>query len=70
MVVSNKEMDDIMKIVKSLGELGLLINDVGGTNKNEVKEQKPGFLGVLPRTLSPNLFGNILLSEKVIQPRK
>ena len=29
MVVSNKEMDDIMKIVKSLGELGLLINDVG-----------------------------------------
>ena len=32
-------MEDIMKIVKSLGESGLLIKGVNKTIKNEPKEQ-------------------------------
>ena len=36
-------MDDIMKIVKSLEELGLLIQGTSETIKNEAKEQKGGF---------------------------
>ena len=40
-------MNDIIKIVKSLKESGLLIKRVIETIKNEVKEQKDGFLGML-----------------------
>ena len=49
--VSNEEMIDIMKIVKSLEEPGLLIKDVSETIKNEAKEQKRGFLRMLLGTL-------------------
>ena len=37
-------MEDIMKIVKSLEESGLLIKGISETIKNETKEQKRGFL--------------------------
>ena len=40
-----------MKIVKSLEESGLLIKSVSETIKNEPKEQKGQFLGMLLRTL-------------------
>ena len=40
-------MEDILKIVKSLEESGLLLEGVGGTIKNEAKEQKRGFLSML-----------------------
>ena len=36
-------MDDIMKIVKSLEELGLLIQETSEAIKNKAKEQKGGF---------------------------
>ena len=39
-------MGDIMKVVKSLEESGLLIKGVKETIKNEAKEQKRGFLGI------------------------
>ena len=44
LIISNEEMDDIMKIVESLEESGLLIKDVSKIIKNEAKEQKVGFL--------------------------
>ena len=37
-------MNDIMKIVKSLTESGLLIKGVSETIQNEAKEQEAGFL--------------------------
>ena len=37
-IISNKEMSDIMKIVKSLEKSGLLKKGVSGTIKNEAKE--------------------------------
>ena len=40
-------MNDIMKIVKSLEESSLLIKRVSGTIKNEAKEQKRVFFGML-----------------------
>ena len=51
LIISNEEMDDIMKIIKSLEESGLLIKGVTKTIKNEAKEQKGGFLDMLLRTL-------------------
>ena len=37
LLILNEEMNDIMKIVKSLEESGLLINGVSRTIKNEAK---------------------------------
>ena len=59
-------MNDIMKIIKSLQESGLLIKAVRETIKNEAKEQKGGFLGMLICTLGPCLFGNLLTGKGAI----
>ena len=43
LIISNEEIIDIMKIVKSLEESGLLIKGISETIKNEAKEQKEDF---------------------------
>ena len=43
MIMLNKEIEDIMKIVKYLEESDLLIKDVSETFKNEAEEQKVDF---------------------------
>ena len=45
----------------------LLIKDVTETIKNEAKKQKGGFLGILLRTLSPSLLGNLLTGKETIR---
>ena len=40
LIFSNEEMNDIIKIVKSLEESGLLIKGVSETIKNEAKRTK------------------------------
>ena len=52
-----------MKIVKSLEESGLLKKGFSETFKNETKEQKGGFLGILLGTLGAILLGNSLTSQ-------
>ena len=44
LIISNEEMNDIMKIVKSLKKNGLLIKGVGETIKKEIKNGKVDFL--------------------------
>ena len=44
LIISNYEMEDIIKIVKSLEDYGLLLKGIIETVQNEVKEQKEGFL--------------------------
>ena len=39
-------MKDILKIVKSFDDSGLLLEGVSETIKNEAKEQKGGFLSI------------------------
>ena len=51
LIISNDEMHDIIKIVKSLEDSGLLIEGVTKTLQNEVKEKKGGFLSMLLGTL-------------------
>ena len=43
LMISNEEMEDIMKIVKSLEESGLLVKGINETIKNETKQQKEDF---------------------------
>ena len=63
LIISNDEMEDIIKIVKSLEDSGLLLKGVIETIQNEVKEQKGGFLGMLLGTLGANLLGNLLTGK-------
>ena len=47
LIISNDEMEDIIKIVKSLEDSGLLLTRVTETVQNEVKKQKSGVLSML-----------------------
>ena len=67
LIISNDEINDIIKIVKSLEESGLLLKGVTETVQNDVKEQKGGFLSMLLRTLGASLLGNILTGKGIIR---
>ena len=60
LIISNNEMEDIIKIVKSLEDSALLLKGVTETIHNEVKEQKEKLLSMLLGTLAASLLGNIL----------
>ena len=70
LINSNEEMNDIIKIVKSLEESGLLIKGISKTIKNEGKEQKGGFLGMLLGTLGASLLRNLLTGKSTIRAGK
>ena len=53
-------MKDMIEIVKSLEDSGLLLKGINETIQNEAKEQKGGFLSMLFGTLGASLLGNIL----------
>ena len=63
LIISNKEMHDIIKIVKSLQQWGLLIKGVRKTTENEAKKQKGWFPGMLLGTLGDSLLGNLLTGK-------
>ena len=65
LIISNEEMNDVIKIIQSLEDSNILLKGVTNTIKNEAKEQKGGFLSMLLDTLGASLLGN-LLSGKVI----
>ena len=60
LIISNDEMDDILEIVKSLEDSGLLLKGVSETIQHEAKEQMGGFLSMLLGTLGASLLGDIL----------
>ena len=68
LVISNEEMDDIMKIDQALEDSNILLKGVTKTIKNETKEQKGGFLSMLLGTVGASLLGD-LLTKKFIRKR-
>ena len=46
LIISNNEIEDIIEIVKSLEDSGLLVEEVTETVQDEEKEQKGGFLSM------------------------
>ena len=64
LISSAEEMNDLMKRLKSLEESCLLIKGVSEIIKNEIKEQKEGFLSML---LGASLLGNLLTSNGTIR---
>ena len=66
LIISNKEMDNIMKAVQSFDESCLLIKDVSQIIKNESKELKDGFLEMLLDTLAASILRNMF----VVKPKR
>ena len=60
LIISNDDIQDLLKIVKSLEDSGILLDGITETVKNEVKEQKGGFLPMLLGTLGASLLGDLL----------
>ena len=60
LIISNDDMQDFLKIVKSLEDSGILLDGITETVKNLVKEQKGGFLSMLLGTLGASLLGDLL----------
>ena len=60
-------MQDLLKIAKSIEDSGILLDGITETVKNEVKEQKGGFLSMLLGTLDASLLGNKLAGRGVIR---
>ena len=60
-------MQGIMKIVKLLKESGLLIERISETIKNEAKEQKRGFPGMLLGILAAIVLRKMLTGQGVIR---
>ena len=64
LIISNDDMQDLLKIVKSLEDSGLLLDGITESVKNEVKELKNGFL---LGTLGAILLGNMLAGRGAIR---
>ena len=60
-------MSDIMEIVQSLENSGLLIKGISETIKNKAKKQKGKFLGMLLGTLDASLLWNLLTGKGVMR---
>ena len=58
-------MKDMIRIAKSLGDSGLLMEGVSQAIQNEAKERKGGFLSMLLGTLGASLLGNILTGKGI-----
>ena len=57
LIISNDEMDDILKTVISLEDSNVLLK---GVIQHEAKEQRGGFVSMLLGTLGASLLGDIL----------
>ena len=60
--ISNEVKNDIMKIIKSLEDLGVLIDGVTETVKHEIKKQEDRFLGTLLAPLAAPLVQPVISS--------
>ena len=60
LIISNEEMNDIIKTFQALEDSNILLTAITKTIENETKGQKEGFLGILLGTLEASLLGNML----------
>ena len=67
LIISNEEMNDIIKIVQALEDSKVLLKGVAKTIENETKEQKGGFLSMLLGILGACLLGKLLTGKGVVR---
>ena len=69
LIISNEEMNDIVKIVQALEDSNILLKEVTKTIENETKEQKGGFLRTLLGTRGASLYGNLLTGKEIVRAK-
>ena len=67
LIISNEEMNDVIKIIQSLEDSNILLKGVTNTIKNEAKEQNGGFLSIPLGTLGASLLGNLLSGKQIVR---
>ena len=67
LIISNEEINDIIKIVQALEDSNILLKGVTEIVKNEAKEQNRGFLIMLLGTLGASLLGNLLTGKGFVR---
>ena len=67
LIISNDEMEDILKIVRSLEDSELLLKGVSETIQMKLKKKKRGFVSMLLGTLGASLLENMLAGKGVIK---
>ena len=67
LIISNEEMNGIMKVAQPLEDSNILLKGITKTIENETIEQKKGFLGMLLGTLGASLLGNILTAKGILR---
>ena len=67
LIISNREMNDIIKIVQALEDSNILLKRVTKKIKNKIKERKGGFLGMLSGTLGASFLGKRLAAKGVVR---
>ena len=63
LIISNDDLNDLIKIVRALEERDLLLKWTSKTIKNETKKQEGGFLSMLLGILGASLLGNLLTGK-------
>ena len=66
-IEEEKDMQDIIKIIKELENSDILLKGVSKTIENEIKEQRGGFLSMLLGILGASLLGNLLTGKGIIR---
>ena len=67
LIIEKEDMNDIIKVIEALENLGILLKGVIKTIENETKEQRGGFLRMLLGTLGASLLGNLLAGKGMIR---
>ena len=67
LIISNEEMNDIMKIIQALEDSNILLKGANKTIENETKKQKGGFFSMLLGTLGASLLGNLLAAKGIVR---
>ena len=67
LIISNEEMNDIIKIIQALEDSNILLKGVTKAIINKTKEQKGGFLSMLLGTLGASLLGNLLTGKRIVR---
>ena len=70
LIISNDDLNDLLKVIKFLENSGILLDGINETVKDEVKEQKGGFLSTLLSVVGSALISIMLSGKGVIHAEK
>ena len=66
LVISNEDMDDIIRFIESLQNSGVLIDGVSAILNMKLKKQKGAYLGILLENIDVSVLGNMLTGKDLM----